>query len=303
MTTLLIEPSNAVITTFGHCGRGGGAPSGMDDLIEELAQALVDGECDEPAEGTFAATCMDDRLRTNGTDPLLPNIAGGCFGLLLAARAVLPAYDPEILSAHRFMQILTDDGLPVYAHIDEQFHESVHTGCVFNDQMSVIGTTVPQIMDQMMTLFNADSAACSLASSVADRIKHVTSVCDNTGKDPYDEDGLTRLRAVRDCDGIIEVLSGHHAPLGADISFHHGQTLSRTLLDVDRAVKLFHLDAWSFIPTAIHLSRILPRSDEQIDAHTSDEDLVRQMATAMLLMSLSAMSLLCTPETLLVIRP
>jgi len=301
MTALLTELSNAVITTFGHCGRGNGAPSGMDDLIEDLAQALVDGECDEPAEGTFAATCMDDRLRTNGTDPLLPNVAGGCFGLLLAARAVHPAYDLETCTARRFMQILKDDGLPVYAHIDQQFPESDQTGCVFNDRMSLIGTIGPQIADDMMTRLGADPETRMMASGLADRIRLITSLSD-AGTDPFGEDGLSRLKAVRDAGGTIEVLRGSHAPLGADISFRYGQTLSRNLLDADHAVKLFHLDAWSFAPTAAKLVRILPRSAEQADSHTSEEDLIAQMTMAMLLTGFSAMSVICSPETLLVIR-
>jgi len=273
----------------------------MDDLIEDLAQALVDGECDEPADGTFAATCMDDRLRTDGTDPLLPNIAGGCFGLLLAARAVYPAYSAETCSARRFMQILKDDELPVFAHIDQQFNEPAATGCAFNDRMPDIGTTAPQIIDDVMTLFNADSQAWALARDVADRIRLVTSVCD--GKDLFGEDASSRLEAVRGAEGTIEVLSGSHCPLGADISFRSGQTLSRTLLDVDHAVKLFHLDAWSFTPTATQLAWLLPRSAEQERAGTTDADLIQQMTMAMLLTGFSALSVLCGPDTLLVIRP
>ena len=274
----------------------------MDDLIEDLAQALVDGECDEPADGTFAATCMDDRLRTDGTDPLLPNIAGGCFGLLLATRAVYPAYDREVCTGHQFIEILKDNGLPVYAHIDQQFHESDQTGCVFNDKMPLIGSTAPQIADDVMALFDAGPETRKLAGEVSDRIQLVTTLSD-TGTDPYGEDGLSRLRAVGDADGTIEVLYGTHRPLGADISFRYGQTLSRNLLDADRAVKLFHLDAWSFEPTAARLVQVLPRSAGQMGAHTTDEDLIRQMAMAMLLTGFSAMSVLCSPETLLVIRP
>jgi len=301
MNVLNIEPSDAVVTTFGHCGWGAGTPSGMDDLIDDLAQALVDGECDEPANGTFAATCMDDRLRTDGADPLLPNIAGGCFGLLLAARAVYPAYSPETCSARRFMSVLKDDELPVFAHIDQQYHESDMTGCAFNDRMPDIGTTTPQIVDDMMTLIEADSSTRALARDVAGRISLVTSVRD--GKDAFGEDAFLRLEAVRDAAGTVEVLSGKHSPLGADISFRSGHTLSRRLLDVDHAVKVFHLDAWSFAPTATQLAWLLPRSAEQNEAGTTDEDIIRQMTMAMLLTGFSALSVLCGPDTLLVIRP
>jgi len=199
------------------------------------------------------------------------------------------------------MQILEGAGLPVYAHVDQQFNGSGQTGCVFNDQMGAIGTTAPQIAEDIMGLFGAGPGARSLASEVAARIRSVTSVSPATGKDPFGEDGLSRLQAVRDANGTVEVLSGSHSPLGADISFQYGQTLSRALLDADHAVKLFHLDAWSFVPTATRLVACLPRGAAQMDA--DEDDLIRGMAMAMLLTGFSAMCLLCSPETLLVIRP
>lgn len=301
--TPLLEPPAAIVTTFGPLGRGAVPPLGVNDLVGEVAQALIDGECDEAAHGEVAATCMDDRLRASGSDPLLPNIAGGCFGLLLAARAVLPAYDPEILTARGFMGILRESGLPVYAHIDQQFHEGVQTGCAFNDRLPQIGATLPEIVEETLALFGADAWSRRRAGDLAGRIRAVTAVSPGTGKDPYGEDGFSRLEAVREVHGTTEVLSGTHHPLGADISFHTGRTLSRALLDADRAVKLFHLDAWSFTPTASALAEALPRSTAQASAHIGDDDLVFQMATAMLLAGFSALSVLCSPETLLVIRP
>jgi len=301
--TLLPEPSKAVITRFGDLGHGAASLPGMEGLIDDLARALCAGECDESAHGECAATCMDDRLRVDGTDPLLPNIAGGSFGLLLAARAVYPAYDPQILSTRWFMGILKDNGFPLYAHIDQQFQEGGLTGCAFNDRMGEIGANLPQIVNEAMTLFGVGEgcATWATASEVAHRIQTITTVSPHTGKDPYGEDSFSRLAAVREVHGTTEVLQGLHRPLGADISFHRGHTLSRTPLDVDHAVKIFHLDAWSFQATATRLVAILPRSWAQ--SEVSHDDLIQQMSLTMLLTGLSAMSLLCAPEMFLVIRP
>lgn len=296
-------PRTAVVTTFGRLGQGIAPPAQMDDLIADLPQALINAECDEDALGDFAATCMDDRLRVAGTDPRLPNVAGGTLGLLLAARSVVPGYDPQILTADAFMRIVADHGLPVYAHIDQDFQPGGLSGCAFNDKMAAIGENSLRILDDVLGMLGAGMALdYEWARALAGRVAQATRLVPGSTRDGYDEDAFSRLSAVKHAHGHVEVLSGVHRPLAADISFRYGHTLSRTLLDADRAVKVFHLDAWSFSPTASILAHILPRSEAQIRTLTSDDEISRQMSAAMVLTGFSALSLLCGPSTALVIR-
>jgi hypothetical protein len=99
---------------------------------------------------------------------------------------------------------------------------------------------------------------------------------------------------------VTEVLVGTHRALGADISFQQDRTISRQALLREHGAQIFHLDAWSLVPTAQDLARALPHSQAQRDM--SENDMVQQMSLAMYLAGISAMSALCRPDSTLIIR-
>ncbi|MDR0488407.1 MAG: hypothetical protein LBG99_03235 [Propionibacteriaceae bacterium] len=301
------EPNQSVISTFGSLGLNTQPPDHELDpaWLQEVAEALVNGECDVPSRGDFAGTCMDDRLRSCGTDPLLPNLAGGALGLLFAARAVLPAYDRQTLTAASFMRILSDGGLPVYAHIDEEFVRGRATGCAFNDQIAFSGTALPRILTRAHEFFGftAEPEVLDMITSLSERVHALTKVDEVTGMDSFDENPILRLNAVKEAGGIVEFYGGPHLSPGADISFRQHTTLARETLDSEHDARIFHLDAWSYRSTALKLAMVLPQSQAQIEAGVTSEDLVWQMATAMFLNSFSALAARSTPDSLLVVRP
>lgn len=300
------EPSQNVITTFGELGVSTTPMEEVDPRwLRQVGEALVNGECDVPCQRDFAATCMDDRLRSCGTDPLLPNLAGGVLGLLFAARAVIPAYDHETLMASQFMKILVEADLPVYTHIDEEFVKGHATGCAFNDQIALSGETLPLILDKTHEFFgfSATPQIMDMIAELAHRVQALTEISPETGKDSFGEDPISRLNAVKDAGGIVEFYGGAHLAPGADISFRRFTTLARETLDAEYDARIFHLDVWSYRSTAIHLARTLPMSQAQIEAGVTESDLVWQMATAMFLNSFSALAARSTPQSLLVIRP
>lgn len=298
------EPPESTITTFGRLGFSSSVDLPDPGWVRTVALALFEGQCDVPALGDFAATCMDDRWRSDGSDPLLPNVAGGVFGLLFAARAVTPGYDRDLLTAENFMNLLRDNNLPLYAHIDEEYPARVNTGCAFNDQIVATAHNVPRILADTLAIFDAhpDDEHMSFLRDTAARLDEVTMVNPETGLDSFGEDSFSRLAALQAAGGITEFLGGPHLSPGVDISFRHGWTVSRDALRARYDAQIFHLDPWSYRSTAITLGRILPRSNAQIQAGITAESLTHQMATAMFLNSFAALSARCGSESLLVIR-
>jgi len=285
------------VTTLGPVGRAAGKPA---PLPPQVAQALVDGTFDAPAHGCFAATCIDDRRRAGCPDNLFPNVAGGAYGLLLAARAVCPSYDDAVVSAPGFMRALRDGLLPVVVHADEQ-RDDAHTGCAFNDSMAVVGANLPAVLDDLLAVVDgAEVPRCVDAAALSGRIAQATAV--SGGRDRFGEDAAARLAAVWAAGGTVEALAGGHAVAGVDVSWRSGFTLSREALWRGAGVQVFHLDAWSYARTALSLARALPQSQGQRDAGVGQEEAAAQMSASMLLSGLSTVSKMCAPETKLVLR-
>ncbi|MCL2736225.1 MAG: hypothetical protein FWD75_06290 [Propionibacteriaceae bacterium] len=295
-----MEPTHARITRFGALGHGSTPPStAFDDLPARVSERLAHGEYDAAARSATAATCIDRRPRVDGTDPLLPNVGGGFFGILTAVRAVRPSFDPDLLTADGLAKALISQGLPVFVHIDQNFAVGKKSGCAFNDHLPEISAHVHQIVDEAMAVFGIDPDAPGDGSTtlrdMAERLLAMSQA------DDLREDAFSRLSAAQDMGATTEILQGTDPGVGADFSFHDGHTLSRMDVLADGPWQFFHVDAWSFEPTAVTLARILPRSHAQ--AELTEESLVWQLQTAMFLSSVAAVSLLCGPESTLVIRP
>jgi hypothetical protein len=300
------DPTQRTSTFFGSLGLAVHPEDWEIDyeLNGRVAEALLEGSCDVESAGSIAATCMDDRLRPPGQDPFRPNVGGGGFGLLYAARAVTPAYDRDTLTAANFMNLLASNDLPVYAHIDEDYERGVATGCAFNDKIALCGSTLSQVYEETLQYFGYDKSEDTMTrvSELAERVKAVTRVNDDNHCDAFGEDPKARLDAVKDAGGVIGFYGGPHLGIGADISFREGYTLSRDTLFNDLGAHMFHVDAWSYRPTAEALVSILPRSEAQREGGTTDDDIIWQMVTGMFLNSFAALAALNPPSSLLVIR-
>ncbi|MCL2483568.1 MAG: hypothetical protein FWF43_09185 [Propionibacteriaceae bacterium] len=292
-----------IITTFGPLGLA--VPQSARQVSappEDCSQLVAEGAFDEVARGQYAATCMDRRLRADGTDPLLPNLPGGFLGLVLAARSVWPAFDRDQLTVSALAQTALAQGLPVYAHIDDDFQPSVRCGCSFNDFSTAIAALLPAAAERAMAIVEQGTGTSSVkADDVVQRMAALmTSAVD--GQDSFGDDAFSRLAALQACGATTEVLTGSPTAVGVDISFRHGHTLSRAALLASQAVYLFHVDAWSFLPTSTQFAQILPRSEIQQDAGLTDEAIAQQMTAALMVASLATASRLCDPDSLLIIR-
>jgi len=298
--SVLVE---TIITTFGPLGHAGPQSSQQVSVpVKGYAQLVAEGTYDEVAQGEFAATCMDRRLRADGTDPLLPNLPGGFLGLVFAARTVWPAFDDDQLTVSALAQAVRARGLPVYVHIDEDFHPSGRSGCAFNDNVTAIAATVPTVADRAMALVEESNSSAPVDTD--DLVQRMVALMTSAtpGHDSSGDDAFSRLAALQACGATTEVLSGSARAAGADISFRSGHTLSRAALLRSQGVHLFHIDAWSFLPTATQVAQILPRSLAQRNEGLTDEAIAQQMTATLMVASLAALSLLCDPDSSLIIR-
>jgi hypothetical protein len=137
---------------------------------------------------------------------------------------------------------------------------------------------------------------------LSQRVEAVTRVNDDNHCDAFGEDPNARLTAVENAGGVVGFYCGPHLGIGADISFRQDYTLSRDLLFEDLGSHMFHVDAWSYRPTAEALVSILPKSKVQKRAGTKDEEIIWQMVIGMFLNSFAALAALNPPSSLLVIR-
>ncbi len=277
MSTTIENETKVAEQTLGELGVGSYVP----DLMQpEKQQAFVErlkgDEAYETTNEVIPCGCMDDRCGA----PLVPNAAGGTETLLVADDLTTKDFELDGDSSldgqfQKLLTFLNESGNPTGGHLD----------CA---ALGKLATAYPHMRRNGDLLRNKTSELFGYDISDDDHNLIMSRIESRVTF----SDGDEMLQKLYDEQARVDTMEGEHSPKAIVFNRRTGTTLNRNKLrdEFGEDFKALSIDEWSFEEAA------------RATSHLGGEEEVRQKRIAMAYFNLGVASLLCGPNTPIVVR-